>query len=804
MYNSIHFNKETKVLSILDDEKGLIQKKYKPYYWKPCNQSIYKTIYGQTVEKVHSFSKDHYENDIHPILRTLVDLYYATDDNAKNNIIFFDIETSAVGGFPNIETGDKEIYSICCSLNNEYHIFLYYDGSEKIDVNGINLRIYDDERKMLLGFMEWLNEVNCTVMTSWNGDRFDLPYLLNRMETLNVDSSILSPIGIIETKENGFVSIGCRNHLDYMELYKKFCINDRQSYSLDYICEYELGEKKLEHDGIDKMYQYDINKFIRYNVRDVKLITKLEEKLNYLDIAITLSHEAHVPYEWVFSQSRIIEGSIFTYFKRNKIVAPNRPEQKETTQIDGAYVKDPKPGLYRNIIDLDYTSLYPNIIRTLNLSPETKIGKVSNWKKYIKSFYDYNRGCEIDDFRVDFYYEDKKKTFSVSFFDFCKKLKTNNWSISCLGVVSRTDKIGFISDIITMWFDDRVKFRKLKEKSTDKKNYEDEKRYDIKQYTKKIEMNSFYGALAMPSFRFYDRDIAESVTVTGQYLTKSAEKIINKKLNSERVFYCDTDSTYITLEGLVITTDEIKEIAKELQDHVNDKIGDTVKYLLNVSENKYLSLKQEIISETGIWLAKKKYVQKIIDQEGYIPKDPIGIKGIDIIKSSFPICMKNFLKEIVIDMLDEKPTDYIDEKLYEFNMNKDDIPIEEIGINTGVKNLSKYYDSKIGHIKGTPVHCKAALNYNMMLKKKKLEKKYKSIDSGDKIKYYYLKNNPENISEIALNNNDHCKEVSKFIEQYIDRDKIFKSVLENKVASFYKALNWKFPDFTQNVNRDYF
>lgn len=720
---------------------------------------------------------------------------------------YFDIEVSSVGGYPLVDEGDKEIYSIVIYVNGVYHLFINYSGKITFNRDDIKIHKFDSERKMLNSYMDFVNDNKITILTTWNGDNFDCPYLVNRMKRINLNYKKLSPIGVVEADKNrfgeeGFVHFACRSHLDYLHLYKKFCINDRESFKLDNIGELELNLPKVEYDGsLDKLYQEDINRFCEYNFRDVEILVGLEKKLDYINLAITLCHEAHIPYSWIFSQSKLIEGAIFTYFRRNKLVSINRPEYKEEPKIEGAYVKEPIAGRYKNIIDLDFTSLYPNAIRTLNLSIETKVGRVKDWKKFIQDFY---RKQNLDRM-IEFKYIDKltreEKIFNITLEKFINKVQKENWTVSGLGVVCRTDEIGFLSKIITDWFDKRVHFQKLKKES---KNEHKDKQYHTRQYTKKIEMNSLYGAIAMSSFRFYDRDLAESVTVSSQYLTKYSEKNVNKYFKKDVVIAGDTDSLFICLDGIAKDIDEIKKYADIIQKYTNDKLKELCKNLFNVPDNKYLSLKQELIGSVGFWSGKKKYALRLIEKEGK-PCDELEVKGLDTIKSSFPKSMKLLLKEIVNDILDERDKEYMDEKIFKFNRYKDTVDVLDLGVNTGVRNLDKYYDSKIRYKKGSPVQCKASLNYNEFLIKNDLDRKYRLIQDGDKVKYFYLKQNDYLFSEIALNNEELCKEVKLFIEENIDRDKIVASALHNKLKVFYEdVLNWDFPDFTQNLNKTYF
>lgn len=540
MYTAIHYDKEVNGVILFDDVEGKVELDYKPYYWKPSDRGDHYTIFGQPCEKTHRYSKDYYEIDVSPTSRILLDRY--DESVAKNVTAYTDIETSSEGGFPNIEEGDKEVLSITTLIGNTLYV-LVVETEQDIKLTPKNIKLVrkdgteipfdfdlkfyecENDSELLIKFSKLLNKKNVTIITDWNGDRFDLPYIINRMKRLGLDYYALSPVGLIKQRENGFYSLVCRNHLDYLEIYKKYSINDRSSYALNSIAELELGIGKIKHSGLDNLYKNDINTFLEYNIRDVILIYLLEKKLNYLQIAIYLAHKTHIPYEQVFQQSRIVEGGIFVYLKKNKLVAINKPEKGEGERIEGAYVKDPVPGLYKNIIDLDFTSLYPNIIRTLNISTETKIGKVLDWVEYLGDFYKMNQGKEFEDQEVTVVVGTNTSKTVLS--KFKAWLDKRNYSIACNGIIYSLDKMGFIGNIITEWFDERVLYKNLRKKAEKEGNEEKKKEYDIKQYVMKILMNSFYGALAMSSFRFYDRDLAESVTITGQYLTKLSERNVN-------------------------------------------------------------------------------------------------------------------------------------------------------------------------------------------------------------------------------------------------------------------------------------
>lgn len=812
MYTNIYYNRVTNQVTLFHDNHEIETFKYEPTFYElddsntSSSSSPIKTIFGKSVRKIKKFSKAEsvFETDLDPRLRVLVDRFYDTSEVAKNNICYLDIEVDTTDQKPTVALANNKITCIGTCLNNQYVLFLLCNPEKEIKYSQPNLIIkrFTDESEMLLAFARYLKLTHVSIITDYNGDYFDIPYIVNRMSRLGLNYKLLSPIQEVEIKEESFISIAGISHLDFLKLYKKYSVNDRSSYKLDAIANVELGIGKIQHNGLDNLYEHDIDRFIEYNIRDIELVQKLEAKLRYIQIAIYLAHKVHIPYEWIFSQSKIIEGGFFTFFKKNGLVSINKPNRTEQTEekIEGAYVKDPQPGLYKKIIDLDFTSLYPNIIRTLNVSPEKKVGKIANWKKFLPAFYssknEPNQVVTMTSTNGDVKEINLAKLRTI--------LEKNNMSIACNGVMYKLNEPGFIPQIVSEWFAERVEFKNKKFAAKKQNNTSEEIMYDIMQYVMKILMNTLYGVLALPSFRYYDRDMAESITITGQNLIKQSEKNVNRYLGHDNVVYGDTDSLFVTLDGYR-EDEDIKQVCSDLQNYANKCLETVCKKMLNVDENKYLSLKQEIIASSLFILSKKHYALWCIDEEGIKPKDgyELKVKGIEMVKSSFPKSMQELFSDILKDILQFKTKDVIDQKIKQFYAESEKVSVLDMAITTGIKDLEKYQSDLTNYIKGSPAHVKAALNYNQYLKLNNLTDTHNLIQSGDKIKYVYLTRNPYDFKTIAFLESEISPEIDKFLNQYVDRTAIMESVLENKIKTFYDALNWSLPN-TEPVDESYF
>jgi DNA polymerase elongation subunit (family B) len=620
-------------------------------------------------------------------------------------------------------------------------------------------------------------------------------------------------------------TIGGTSVLDYMTVYKKFSYKELPSYALNYVCNTELGRGKIEYEGnLDDLMENDIETFIKYNITDVELVIELDKKLQYIDLVRGIAHVGHVPYEDFVYSSKYLEGAMLTYLKHiGGVVAPNKPADRQEKMQElkdsgekgfiGAFVKDPVPGRYEWMYDLDLTSLYPSIIMTLNISPETKIAKIENWNAE-----DFLRG------NVDEYIVGGEKVSKEKLKAFLDKYK---YTVASNGVMYSSERTGLIPAILSDWFDKRVEYKdEMKKwgKAGDTAKYEF---YKKRQLVQKILLNSMYGILGLPAFRFYDIDNAEAVTLSGQTVIKKTEAAINMKYNKELktddtdyVQYVDTDSVFVSCLPLVknrfpdIDTDNIElmtpkiyEIATEVQNYVNQFYDVFAKKIFNTEKHR-LEIKQEMIGRTGFWQKKKRYALWIISDNG-VPMDKLEVKGLDIVRSSFPKSFQKLMKDVMVDILKDKDKEEIDENILTFKRNLNTVLYSEVAKTSSIKDIKKYAsmvtDDVLGKFgKGTPSHIKAAINYNKLLKVFGCPPKFPPIKNGDKVKIAYLKANKYGLEELAFRGDSDPDEIIEFIKEHFDANELFVSELDGKLRNFYEAMKWDFPTENKKVAQKFF
>jgi DNA polymerase elongation subunit (family B) len=881
MYQNIFVSKKDNIIHLWDDKKGYVTIPYRPYAYRKREGGMYRSIYGDELEKVYKFSpKDPslFESDVPAETRILIDAYEDSDEPSEGHrVVYLDIEVSTEGGFPNVEEADKEITAIAIydSCTAKYTAFIL-DKEHKLQdftKENVEVRSFTDEDSLLMHFLTKWEEIQPTISTGWNSDNFDMPYLFRRMKNIVGPNNAkrLSPIQVAYINDwNKKVIVAGVTHLDYMTLYKKLNIKQEASYALGAIGKKIVGMEKIAYKGsLDDLYKADINKYIEYNLNDVQIIVALEKKLQFIELARAICHKGHVPYEWYEMSSRFIEGAILMYLRRKGQIAKNKSldgrDEYETQMEDneqgfeGAYVKAPTPGRYDWVFDLDLTSMYPNIIISLNLSPETKVA-VINKIEYDDSYVedrtkeireDYENLGDSAQKKTPFaqYLEQRLYAFNARLFaqdkiskyhvgstvytnDEFKQLVTqSNLSVASNGVMCKKDKTGVIPEILVKWFDERKDLRKLAKKHADLKEWEKYEFYDGRQKVQKVLLNSIYGVLGLPIFRFYDKDNASAVTITGQDIIKSTGKAINecfkRSLNEKEgdwVIYTDTDSCFasalpiikknmpdIDLNDEKAMTEAILKVTGDVQSFVNKFYDVMAKRYFNIEKHRF-DAKQEVIAKTSFWLAKKRYAQFIINKAG-IECDEMEVKGIDVVRTSFPIRFRKFMQKFLDDMLRKLPKEQIDASILEFKDKMSTYPVIEIAKNTSVKfksqNGDNDYNPKTRHsfqfMDGTPAQAKAALAYNDLLKTWKLDKDVPEIFHGQKIKWVYLKQNQYGIEGIAMKaDGTDPDRIMEFIEQYVDRNAMYEQELRGKLLDFYNVLNWSYPNETDVKLEEFF
>jgi len=832
MYQNIWFDVRKNKMHLWDDEKGYLTIPYKRYAYVKHSNGQHVSLYGDRLKKVTSFDKDDptlHESDIPPTTRFLVDQYGDSDEISKGHrVMFFDIEVEVTDGFPDVQKAHNTITSIALYDSTTEKYFTYcFDPNERIqsyEKNNEVVEFYKTEYEMLNKFFQKYLEIRPTIISGWNSDFFDVPYLYNRaVRVLGPEiANLLSPISeVIFNEYKKKLVIAGVSSLDYLNLYRQFTFTQQSSYRLDYIGEVEVGMKKVEYEGtLNDLYDNDLQTFVDYNIRDVKILVELNNKLDFIDIARGIAHIGHTTYEEIPMSSRWLEGAILVYLKKLGVVAPNKPKnayrRNEDDKFAGAYVQEPQSGKHDWVYDLDITSMYPSVIRSLNISPETKVGKVEGWdeEQFVKTS---NKKTYTLKNKQGKKMGQMTETELKDYFD------KASVSIASNGVMYRTDKQGLIPAILTKWFNDRVEMRKLAKKYHEQGDKKKSQYFDRRQHIQKIVLNSLYGVLGLPVFRFYDLDNAEATTLTGQSLIKFSKKITNhfynKELgtNEDYVIYIDTDSIFASAVPLVkkrfpnqeltetMMTQRIMEICGEVQDYLNESYNYFAKKFLNIDEHVF-DIKQEVIAKTGLFITKKRYGLRIINDAGR-KVNKIHVKGLDTIRSNFAVAMKDLLSSVLDDILANVPKEKIDERISLFKRNMHNLSYDVMANPIGVKGIGKYEmkdeeSSFSKYKKGAPVHVKAAINYNSLIDHWYEGKRYEKISNGSKIKWVYLKENSFGFDAIAFKGHEDPKEILELIKNYIDHNKMYEQAMSKKLGMFYKAMKWGgVEDITTSMNR---
>ena len=711
-------------------------------------------------------------------------------DLDKIKIGYIDIETSSEHGFPDVRNANEEVLAISYRCGETFRVYgcQGYEPSE-----GVLFVPCTSEEHLLLEFVNDWSMNYPDIITGWNSRFFDIPYLVNRIVKIlgQKMANKLSPWGWY--KENEINLFGNRKQqifdlvgissIDYMDVYKKFTYVNRESYSLNHIAYTELGEKKLdysEYSSLHELYKTNFQKFVDYNVRDVVLLERLEEKLKLLEMIISLAYMAKCNFNDVFSPVKMWDCIIFNHLKDQQIVVPPKKHETKTEAYEGAYVKDPQIGRHKWVASFDLNSLYPHLIMQYNISPETLVGMHTE--------------SGLVDALLD-------KEFDVAF------LKEKNLTMTPNGSLYTRKKQGFLPALMEKMYTDRVKYKNLLLTEQKKGKAADTNKlaqYYNMQINLKIALNSAYGALGNQWFRFYDVRNAEAVSVAGQLSIRWAERAVNQYLNKiletendDYVLASDTDSLYVTLDSLVqkvglTDTDKIIEFMDKvcegkIQNVIDKCYGEMAEYV-NAFEQKMV-MKREVLAEVGIWTGKKHYILNVHNSEGVQYDEPkLKIMGIEAIKSSTPEPCRNALKEAFKIMMNGTEDDVIN-YIEDFKIKFKTLPAEEVSFPRSVKGLAKYHDSASIYQKSTPIHVKGSLIYNKILQNKRLTRKYPKIQEGEKIKFAYLKEpNPTGDTVIAMLNAlpDEFE-----LKPYIDYEKQFSKSFLDPIIGILNVIGWE-------------
>jgi len=784
---------------------------YKPYLFIAKNGGKYKTLDGKPVEKLEFDSiadardfigrYDQVSNMEIYGLTTFPYLYifdaFKGDidyDPKLVNIATIDIECAADEGFPDISRADKPITAITLRSRSRNYVFGCGEFTSTDDKTFYTQ--CRDEYELIQQFLDCWENLDLDIITGWNIEFFDIPYIVNRIKNLfnEREAKRLSPWRILDEKivefrgkENQSYNPAGISVLDYYQLYRKFMFGNQESYKLDFIAQVELGEKKIdysEYGNLLELYKNNYQKFIEYNIHDCILVDRLDDKLKFLEQTMALSYDAKVNYPDVMTTVRPWDIIIHNYLLERNIVIPPLKRQLMEGSLIGGHVKEPKIGLSKWVVSFDLNSLYPHLIMQYNISPET--------------FEERIPFPSVDELL--------KKTSDFEF--------NREWSYAANGCCYRRDQQGFLPALMERMYNDRTKYKKLmleaKQRYENNPNAEDEKlvaRYHNMQMAKKIQLNSAYGALANQFFRWFSFDHSEAITMSGQLSIRWIEKkmnwYMNKLLNNHNVkdidfvIASDTDSIYVEMDHLVAhldTTDELKIVAaidqfceQKIQPYLDKCYAELAEYM-NAYQQK-MQMKRETIANKGIWRGKKMYILNAWNVEGVQYSEPkLKLQGIEAVRSSTPkACRENIKKALGIIM--NGTQDELQKFIEKFREEFMQLPFEDVAFPRGVKGMWKYNKDKSQiYDKGSPIHVKGALIFNHLLIKNKINSIPK-IQDGDKIRFAYLKiPNPVRESVIAVP--DEIPRELAYINDYIDRDVQFNKSFLEPLNSITDVIGW--------------
>jgi DNA polymerase elongation subunit (family B) len=777
---------------------------YKPYMFIPKQGGMYKTLDGRdvgrldfdTIQDAKDFVDTYKEVSNMEIFGINTFAYLYIFDNFKGDIDYdpqlvrigtLDIECAADEGFPDIQKADKPITAITVRCKGRNYVF----GCGKFKTDDPNTHYIEckDEYELIQKFLACWQALDLDIVTGWNIEFFDIPYLVNRIKLLFNDKEAkrISPWKVLDEKLVEFRGKQNQSYnpfglavLDYYQLYRKFTFGNQESYKLDFIAQMELGEKKIdysEYGNLLELYKNNYQKFIEYNIHDCVLVDRLDDKLKFLEQVMALAYDAKVNFGDTMTTVRPWDIIIHNYLLERNIVIPQNKKQPDFDSLVGGFVKEPKVGLSRWVVSFDLNSLYPHLIMQYNISPETFVTRLPNFNT-------------IDELLT------------------CDMTHNCPHAIAANGCVYRKDKQGFLPALMEKMYNDRVIYKKkmieAKQRYEKTKSSEDEKliaRYHNMQMAKKIQLNSAYGALGNQYFRWFNFNHAEAITTSGQLSIRWIEKKVNLYFNKacrtngvDYVIAADTDSIYVTFEKLIPADSNELEAVKLIDQFCEKKIQpyldscyDELAGMMNAYQQK-MQMKRETIANKGIWKAKKMYILNAWNVEGVqYDKPKLKIQGIEAVRSSTPYaCRENIKTALSIIMNEDEVA--LRKFVESFKEKFMTLPFEDVAFPRGVKGLSKYRDASSIYKSATPIQVKGSLIFNHMLKQHNM-KNIPPIMDGDKIKFAYLKT-PNPIGETVIATADYIP--AEFnLNKYIDREMQFSKSFLEPLKAITEVIGWE-------------
>jgi DNA polymerase elongation subunit (family B) len=842
VYRNVSYSPRDQTINLYTwDENGkriTVPSTYEPYIYLETNNapdalSIFNTKLKKKKFK-NQYDRSRYlkDNKITRVFENfnvyqqfLIDAYWQENEKpefTKNQlkVYFIDIETYSPDAFPDPQDPNDtiNIITIYDTISKKFYSWGLKAYSAKTpDVIYVHCKT---EEELLRKFIEFFSKDYCDILSGWNSEFFDVPYVINRVRKILGEEYVqkLSPVGSLRSRtfmgkfgrEQVKWHIEGLSCVDYLDIYRRFCQTLRESYKLDAIGELELQERKIDYgdQNLTDLADGDWDTFVDYNIQDVNLLVRLEQKLQYIQLLRMIAYAGLTTFEGALGSLSVITGlcSIRARLKDKRIPTFVK-DVKEGMKNEGAYVADPQRGFQEHIVSLDANSLYPNTMITLNLSPETKVGKIT----------------EKTDKDVTIKHVNGQ-TFTLTHEKFAAFVKQEEIAISRAKILFTQKEKGIIPDTIDYYYSKRVEVKKLHTKAKKKAltlkegtpeydfNQIEIDRLNIRQHTIKILMNTVYGYFGNKHSPLGDDDLANSITLTGQAVIKESNRILTNYIKANTgltdedlkhdspIIYNDTDSSYISIKHLVkakkipvfdgdgnVHPDYYKAV-EDIEEHLNKEIITWGKSALG-SKDCRLVFKREAIADVGLFLAKKRYVLHTLDVEG-IPGKKFKYTGVEVVRTTMPAPIKPYVKKIIETMLLTKDYNTTNKVFNETYDTFKKLPLEDIAFVMGVKGYEKYANrsSEFETAKGMPKHVKAAYYHNILLDRFGIERKYEKLSSGDKVRFFEVrKPNSFGLSVIGFKYY-YPKEFQAVFE--IDYEKMFEKIIYSVIERFYEAVNW--------------
>jgi DNA polymerase elongation subunit (family B) len=849
MYRNVCYNPRDETVTLFTwDDNGTriaVDMSFNPYIYtettlKSDAQSIFETPLRKKLFKdtrhrnnyIRECGTNRVFENIRPEQQFLIDTFWKKNEELEFTqhplkIHYIDIEVYCPDVFPTPEEAAQPINIITVYDSIDKRFYTWGTSRLEKNIKNCDYVFCQTEQQLLECYLNYVCRSQPDIISGWNSEGFDIPYIVNRCVRILGEDSIkkLSPVENIYSRmttgafgreqQRWYISgVSC---VDYLDIYKKFSIGLRESYKLDAIAELELGSRKVDYGNtnLSSLADEDWQTFVEYNIQDVNLLVELEDKLRYLELLRMLAYTGLTTIESAMGTLSVITGATVIKARSKDLVVPTFiKDNSNAAKYEGAYVGEPQRGFQHAVISFDANSLYPNTMISLNLSPETKVGRIT----HKDDEFVYIKHVTGKDFKLT----------HQGFMDFVKK---EDIAISKAKILFTQKKKGIMPEIVDGIYQQRVEVKKtlkklliqLSKMSSDAPERATIQRQadqlDIKQFTLKILINTVYGYFGNKHAPIGDPDIARSITLTGQAVIKKSNDILRDYVNIhgspgvDPVIYNDTDSSYISIDRIMdkigddFSTDGIVaqsayEQAQSVEDHLNEEITKWSATALNSKDSRFV-FKRECMSDVGVFLQKKRYVLHVLDDEG-IPVNKYKYTGVEVVRSTIPAPVKPYIKKIIETMMStESRSETNDVFLKAYDTFKS-LPIEDYSFVMGISDYDKYATRCNGFVtaKGMPAHVKAAYHYNMLLEKIGLSGIYEAIDTGDKVRYFYVNQpNKYGIKAVAYKYY-YPDEFKKIFEP--DVEKMFEKIIYSIIERFYESVKWKLNKPSAQVQTDLF